>query len=169
MLGAPLNASEGRVFQGPCGTATEVLISGDLPRPDVAATLSTWFLNCPGQSPAWDNYLLSIIHLRPIEGVRPAVISVPKATHEVLLLAADPTTNPTAMDPDSWQFLFPHNVSEQIELPDDVTAVMLLEDCARAVVDGILPAEPALAGAVEPWRTVLIKTAAHARGEEHAP
>jgi hypothetical protein len=34
---------------------------------------------------------------------------------------------------------------------------------------GILPAEPPLAGAVEPWRTCLLKSAAHQRGEVHAP
>ncbi len=155
----------GRTLTGPAGTATEQFVEDP---PAHTATVAAWFLDCPGQSPAWRHYGLSVIHLRPIEGMQSPVINIPGATHEVLLLAFDPQGSPVADDPETWSFLTPINVSEQIQLPSDEKAVKLLEQAARAVVDGILWAEPPLSGQVEPWRTSLIKTAAHARGEVHA-
>jgi hypothetical protein len=161
--------SKGLVLIGADGSATDVVMTGKPPTPDQAATLRTFFLDCPGQSPAWQHYLLSIIHLRPIEGVREAVIRFPGATHEVLIVALDPSKKPTATKRRSWSFLWPTNLEQQVQLDNDDQAHALLLDCARAVVDGRLWAEPPLSGQVEPWRTVLIKTAAHYRGEIHAP
>lgn len=159
----------GREFSGPAGHATEVIteIEAD-DRPDLAATVATWFFKCPGQSPAWDNYLLTVIHLRPIEGVKDATIVIPGATHQVLMAALDPSKQPEPLDVMSWQHLSPLNADEQLELPDDRSAQELAAHVALGVVDGVLPAEPALSGAVEPWRSSLIKTAAHLRGEAHA-
>jgi len=158
----------GKVLPGLAGTATEVIVvRGGTPAQ--AATLATWFLRCPGQSPAWDSYLLSIIHLRDLPGVPPAHVRVPGATHEVMLFALDPQPDPQPGKPNSWRFLHPQNVMEQVQLPDDQAAVELLAKCTEAVLAGVLPAEPPLSGAVEPWRTALIKTSAHLRGEEHAP
>ncbi len=161
--------SAGRVLTGPFGTATEVLVESA--EPDHQAHIGTWLLDCPAQSPAWRHYMLACVHLRPLPGQsKPATIREHGATHEVLLLALDPKCNPTADDqPGTWDFLRPFNVMEQVELPSDEAAAEMLARCAKAVVDGILPATPPLAGAVEPWRTTLIKSAAHARGEVHAP
>ncbi len=159
----------GAVTIGPCGSATEVILDPPLVHDDWAACVSSWLLHCPGQSFGWDHYFLSIIQLRPIEGVRPAVIAFPGATHEVMLVALDSLRHPVPEDIDSWHLLLPLNVEEQVELPYDSDARDLLAVCASAVVNGILPAEPALAGAVEPWRSALIKTSAHYRGEPHAP
>jgi hypothetical protein len=161
---------EGRTFTGPAGVAVEVLHEWEPDDPpDVQGTVATWFLRVPEQSPGWDRYLLSVVHLRPIDGVRPAVVRVPHATHEVLLLALDPAVDPQPTDVESWRFLRPVNVCEQIELPHDDAARVLLGLAARAVVAGVLWAEPPLSGQLEPWRTVLIRTSAHLRGEEHAP
>ena len=160
---------EGEILRGIAGTATEILRQGKPDQPDWEATIAMWFLNCPGQSAAWDHYLLSIIHLRDIKDVPPAHIRVPGATHEVLLVALDPGQYPSPTKVDSWTMLRPINVEEQIHLPDDERAKELLHMSALAVVTGLLPAEPALSGAVEPWRTTLIRTSAHLRGEEHAP
>lgn len=165
-----MKVTEGERLDGPYGTAVRVLVELEEDEPqDWTATCASWFFICPGQSPACDRYALSIIHLRPIEGVKDAAVTVPGATHEVMLHALDPKTEPVPTDPMSWRRLHPINVLEQIELPDDAAAVDLARGCARAVLAGVLPAEPLLSGAVEPWRTVLIKTAAHLRGEEHAP
>jgi hypothetical protein len=157
------------VYTGPAGTATEVVgtLEPDDP-PDWRGTVATWFLDCPGQSPAWRHYLLFVIHLRPIEGVRPAEIRVPHATHEVYLFALDPQPGPTPMDVKAWRFLRPQNVMEQVQLPHDEAASELAGLAAKAVVEGKLPAEPPLSGAKEPWRTSVLQTAAHLRGEEHA-
>lgn len=158
----------GEQLRGPAGHAHEVITSGRYAKPDWQASLATWFLNCPGQSAAWDRYVLYVIHLRPIPGVKPAVIRVPGATHEILLIALDPTRRPQPSKPQTWRFLRPINVEEQVILPNDDAARELGRLSARAVLAEILPAEPAQSGAVEPWRTSLIRTSAHLRGEEHA-
>lgn len=147
-------------LEGPAGSATPAVGAPD-------ATVAAWFLTCPGQSPAWDKYALGIVHLREQDGVQQAKITTPGATHEVLLIALDPDTNPTAHAA-TWHHLRPCNVVEQVQLTDDQGAVELLELCARSVVDGLLWAEPPLSGQVEPWRTTLIRTSAHLRGEPHA-
>ena len=161
--------SAGRRLTGPAGTADEVLFE-PTGNPDHSAHIGTWLLHCPGQSPAWEHYALMAVHLRPLPGEsRPARINVPGATHEFLLCAIDPARTPSAADPPgSWSFLRPFNVWEQVDLPADAAAAELLELCARAVLAGVLPAEPALAGAVEPWHTSLLRSAAHYRGEAHA-
>lgn len=158
----------GRCLVGPAGSATEVIVDEPI-TPDQGGTVASWLLDCPGQSPAWRHYLLAVVHLRPIEGVPPAVVNVPHATHEVLLAALDPAHNPTPDDVTTFRHLTPLNAVEQVELPDDAAAATLLELAAHAVLAGQLPAEPRLAGAREPWRTAMIKTSAHLRGEPHAP
>lgn len=166
---AAVKVTTGRVLSGPAGTATELIFKGKPERPDWEATLGKWFLHCPGQSPAWDCYGLSMIHLREIKGVPPAIIRLPHATHEILLMAYDPDANPVATDVRTWRKLTPINLMEQVQLPSDDAARELLASCALEVIRGNLWAEPPLSGQVEPWRTVLIKTSAHARSEVHAP
>ena len=158
-------ATLGERLSGPAGFATEIIFTNP---PESSATVVSWFLDCPGQSPAWRHFRLSIVHLRPSVALKPAHVMFPGATHEVTLFALDPERNPKPEDPRSWLRLSPINVCEQVSLPDDARAMALLRSCARAVVLGDLPAEPALSGAVEPWHTSLIRTSAHLRGEEHA-
>ena len=163
-----MKVSLGELITGPAGTAQRVHFKRRSGDPIAwSATLATWFLVCPGQSIAWDRYALHVIHLRPIPGSPPAHIRVPDATHEVMLTALDPHGRPRPDSPASWRPLQPINLEEQIQLPDDAAAVELLAVCAQAVVDGYLWAEAPLAGQREPWRTTLIQTSAHARGEPH--
>lgn len=166
-----MRLGEGLVEEGPAGTAVELVFPPVEERdpPATAATVAGWFVRAPGQSPAWECYVVSVVHLRPIEGAPPAVVTVPRSTHELLVVALDPRLDPRPVDTGSWSFLRPVNVCEQAELPDDDAAVELCRLAARAIVAGVLPAEPMLAGAVEPWRTSIVRTSAHLRGEEHAP
>lgn len=163
-----MRAVLGELVTGPAGTARQVHVQLERRDPvDQAGTLASWFLTCPGQSAGWDRYALHVVHLRPIDGGRPVVINVPGATHEVMLAALDPRRLPRPEKPTSWSYLEPFNVAQQVHLPDDAAAVELLAVCAVGVVEGALWAEPPLAGQLEPWRTALIQTAAHARGEAH--
>lgn len=157
-------------IHGACGTATrlEYALEAHDP-PDARGTVTAWWLDCPGQSPFWHVYLLSVVHLRPLDGVRPAVIGVPGATHELVVVALDPREpTPLMTDPTTWKYLTPVNVAEQLELPDDDAARYAAYLAAWGVVEGVLPAEPPHTGQREPWRTSLVKTAAHLRGEVHA-
>lgn len=154
-----------RVEIGAAGDATEVLID-EHDEPDTQGTIVSWFLNCPGQSPAWRHFLLSVVHLRPIEGVRPATITVPGATHEVMLWALNPEATPDALNAASWAILRPVNMVIQVELPSDHHARELALLLARAIVHGYLPAEPPFPGGAVYLQPVLA-TAAHLRGEAH--
>lgn len=159
---------------GPAGAATRLDITRTRSDPaDSVATLGMYWLVCPGQSPYWDTYTLAIIHLRDIPGVKPAHIRLPGATHELFLTALDPTHNVHPEKPKTWKHLTPINLMEQVILPDppegDEAALNLLDMAAKAIVGGLTWAEPPLSGQIEPWRTMLIKTTAHLRGEEHAP
>lgn len=139
------------------------------PDPTLATTVGLWFLTCPGQSPAWSEYVLAAVHLREADGMPPARISQPGATHEVLLLALDPARSPSPLDTSTWRHLMPANVAVQIRVPDDDAARGVLRLAASAVADGLLWAEPPLSGQTEPWRSTLQETAAHFRGEHGQP
>lgn len=164
-----MKATAGRTLEGPAGTAVEVLVEVEPSDPvDITASLGAWFLHCPGQSPAWSHYILGCVHLRPVEGqAHDPVIKVEGATHEVLMYAVDPAAEPTALHPPSWKMLTPVNACEQVVLPSDELALELLELAVNAVINGVLPAEPALSGAREPWHSSMVQTAEHLRGEPH--
>lgn len=150
---------------GPCGTATRVQFAPSLPP---HSGVATWWVHAPGQSAGWQNFALHVIHLRDLPGVPAAHVRVGGATHEVMVLAVDPTAPCDPTDPSTWRYLFPQNVAEQVHLHDDAEAEVLGELCAKAIVDGHLWAEPPLSGQVEPWRSSMILTTAHLRGEPHA-
>lgn len=146
----------GSCIQGAAGTARELLVDRECSDPpDWRAHIGGWFIEAPGQSPAWQHYLLSAIHLRPIEGVKPAVIREPGATHEFLLLAMDPARNPHPENPDSWSYLRPYNLMQQVIASNDAAVAKILDGAARAVAEGRLWAEPPLSGMFEPWRSYL--------------
>jgi hypothetical protein len=151
---------------GPAGRAARVEHTVEPEdHPAKGALLGTWFIEAPGQSPAWRHFVLSCVHLREVPGAAPAAVAVPGATHEFLLLALDPRSEPLPTDPESWTYLTPANVEEQVRLPDDEAALRVLGAAARAVIAGRLFAEPALSGQREPWRSALRGAAAHERGE----
>jgi hypothetical protein len=163
-----MQVTVGAWVEGPAGTATPVFVDLEPGDPaDWSGTVASWFLDCPGQSPAWRHYILNMIHLRPIEGVPAAKVTVVGATHELHLAALNPEAHPRPGRPQSWQRLTPLNALEQVRLPGDGEARDLAALAARAVVMGQLPAEPALSGATEPWHTVIATTAEHLRGVHH--
>ena len=157
----------GKIYVGAAGRATEILFEGPYERPDVEATLAMWFFDCPGQSPAWRHYHLSIVHLRTMEGVKPAVITRKGATHQVILVAFDPKENPVPDDMETWCFLRPVNFIGQLTLPSDEHAKKALEVLAKAVAEGMLWAEPPLSLQTEPWESQLRHLEAHAAGQRH--
>ena len=82
----------GIACRGPSATVLELLVErSPLDPPIASATIASWFIDAPGQSSAWRNYLLSIAHLRDIPGEPPAKIRAVGATHELLLMAMDPS------------------------------------------------------------------------------
>lgn len=159
-----MKLGKGKIVEGRYGNGIEVIMT-DPEVADWGATIRSWFFLCPGQSPAWENYVLHLIHLRDIPGVPPANKVSPEMTHEILFAALDPSKDPKPENMKSWSFLSPFNACEQFEVESDEKAIEMVEMVAQAVVDGLLPAEPMLSGAKEPWHTTIKNTAAHFRGE----
>lgn len=146
----------GSLRTGPAGGARELIVTLESSDPkDWTSGIGNWFINAPGQSPAWSHYMLSAVHLRPIEGVKEAHIKVPGATHEFMMLAMDPEKKPDAEKPETWSYLSPCNLSEQVTVHNDATASRLLDMAATEIVEGRLWAEAPLSGQKEPWRSWL--------------
>jgi hypothetical protein len=153
-------------IQGPAGSG---FVYSPAPQaPDQTASLRAWVLTCPGQSPAWSQFMLTVVHLRPIEGVRPATLHFPGAGHEFLLVALNPQ-HPVHGNGDLAGHLTPVNVCVQEAGLTDDQAVAICDGLAAMVVSGQLPAEPALSGgAQEPYKRVIRASAQHLREGLHA-
>ena len=67
----------------------------DAPK-DQDATVAAWLIEGPFH-PAWQHWLMSVVHLREIPGVKPAVKRYPEAAYEFLIasLHADGGHDPT--------------------------------------------------------------------------
>jgi hypothetical protein len=134
-----------------------------------SASLAGWLIEAPGQSPAWSHYGMSLVHLRPVEGAPDPVIRIPGATHEILLYALDSEANPKPNDRDSMRPLLPLNAECQFRVDSDDDAIDLLEGCVRAIVDGIMPAEPPFPNHGQiAWQNMVTRSAEHLRTGMHA-
>jgi hypothetical protein len=133
---------------------------------DQEATLAVWFIHAPGLSIAWSEFVLSLVHLRPIEGVRPAFLSYPEAEYELMVMALDPQPKPVPGDVSTWHFLRPVNVVVQFHGCSDAEAKEIACGCANAALTGYLALEPdGIAGAREQWHASIVATVDHYRGK----
>ena len=165
-------------WSGAYGSAQE------LPVPDNAEASETvchWLITAPAYHPLWSQYVLAVVRLRDIDGRPPIHWQFTGATHEYLLVALDPgkgrqdaATMAAFGNPASPEFghlprLTPTNLAIQFEGTDDEMRE-LASLGARSVVEGLL--DPETANGPEriraQWKSSLVKTLAHIRGEVHA-
>ncbi len=112
---------------------------GQRSKTDTDGTVAAWLVHAPAAHPFWSWYLVSVIHLRPIAGVKPAVITKPGATHELMILALNPEHALPPLDLQSGvRYLTPIDVVEQFEAANDAVANQILELSVRAIVTGYL-------------------------------
>lgn len=127
---------------GVAGEAERCTISPK--NPDQEATLGAWLIHAPGQSPAWDHYLLMLVHLRDLPGqTRRASRQFPEAEHQMTLFALGRKGHPVKDDYATWWPLFPANGELQFGGATDEQALTALDVLAYAICNGSLPAEPA--------------------------
>ena len=108
--------------------------------PDWSATLSQYLIKSDLFHPAWNHWIIALIHLRDIEGVKPAHKYYLDAEYEILCLAVDPTSSPNP-DPDKsleLQFLTPSDITIQFDGHDDTTAIELMQTLIHAIERGKL-------------------------------
>lgn len=135
---------------------------------DWGATLSSWFLNMPGAHPFWSWWLLSSIHLRPIEGCRPPVIRTPGASHEFLIIALNPKFPSPNVDqdvPETLHYLTPFDLEHQVVGIDDAQAKHITMLMVRACVDGRMSPDQDFRSR---WQAMLNTTAEHYRTGRHS-
>ncbi len=107
------------------------------------AGLDRWLLHCPLSHPFWPWCVVSVISLRDVPGMKPAVITTPGATHEVMIFALDPDFHPD----DRWctggagrwnaRTLTPANLVEQLVGLTDEHANELVFLFAHSCCDGL--------------------------------
>jgi hypothetical protein len=124
---------------GPMGTAERMTIKGSTP--DHEAHLIGYLIESRQTGLPWWQFQLSVIHLRPIEGVRPPYLRFPEATHELLVMAYDPKHTVTADGRKRSLFLEPLNFVAQFVATDE-KATQLADALVRKVLAGELPLEP---------------------------
>jgi len=104
-------------------------------------TLRAVFIHCPKAHPAWHTYLVSIVHLRPVEGLPPPNLAHPDASHEIMIQAMDPradlgTDSPALVPPRS--VLQPPNLVHQLRAQSDAQARTLFDAFVLAIAQGEL-------------------------------
>lgn len=105
--------------------------------PDWQGALAQWLIYQPGVNAFWSYWRMDLIHLRPIEGVRPAHKHYPEAEYEMIFVALDPDSTPNPAYPDTCaRFLDPPDLVYQFHGLNDVQAKHLLELAVRYCCDG---------------------------------
>lgn len=132
--------------------------------PDWAATLSSFLLFCPGAHMGWSYWSTCLIHLRPIEGVRPAVIRTPGATHEIMTCALNPAHGPDPDNPKTFAPLLPFDLEHQLRLDCDADAVAIHDLYVRHIMSGVASPDSDFCSY---WERILSTTAAHYRAGMH--
>ena len=102
------------------------------------ATLSQYLVHCPHLHAFWSYWWISLIHLRDMEGVGPAVRDFENAEHEISVYAQDPQLEPDPDVMDTARFLLPVDVNEQIQGLSDGEAVDVLKMLVERVIEGRL-------------------------------
>lgn len=104
---------------------------------DHDAGLGSWLLFCPGAHLCWSYWWITLIHLRPIEGVRPAVVTMPGAGWEMACWAQDPDAAPDPDDVRTSKPLSPIDWVVQFgSVQSDEKAVAVAEAVVRAIMRG---------------------------------
>ena len=116
-------------------------------RPDWDANCGMWLINVPGCHPFWSWWIVSAVHLRPIEGVKPARLQRPTSTHELMILALNPECGePDPNDYHAWvdrqraekraHFMTPADLSHQVDAATDEMVTEVCRLLVKAFCDG---------------------------------
>lgn len=169
-----------RTYRGAWGSAHELpMVPPRDGMREQEATLAHWFIASPPAHPIWPHYTFCCVHLRDVEGqTRAPTLQFPDASHEILLIALNPKLGPWSAENVIEKMLAPRteaawltplNLAEQLHNATDAQAVALTLMLARAMVDGMVPIEPAdVPGGRDRWRRVIAATMEHLQTGGHA-
>lgn len=141
-------------------------------RPDHAASLASYVVNVPGAHAYWSWWMVTMIHLRDIPGVRPAHKDYSEAEYEFSIVSLDPTHGePPDIDGfelgtcEGFHHLTPPDVVKQFHsVTDDVVKTIALL-AIRAICDGRLSPDQDFRSR---WNQTIDDTVAHYVAGKHA-
>lgn len=96
--------------------------------PDHDASIGQYILESNRFHPFWNQWHVCLIHLRDINGVKPAKKINDDATHEIMVIAQNPDIKAKHDDADTFSFLQPIDVVVQFKAENDADALRLFED-----------------------------------------
>lgn len=153
-------------FKGPFGRAWTLAHTSDVP--DHTACLGSWLVNVPGAHPWWSHWLVSVIHLRDIPGVKPAFKKYPDAGFEFAIYSINPDKCPQP-DPDDiangFPLLTPVDVQEQFHGVSDRDAWRIAQSGIEAMVHGRISPDQDFRPM---WNRLIVGTVSHFRQGKHA-
>lgn len=96
-------------------------------------SLTNWIAYVPWAHPIWHSYWITGVALRDVDGMPPAKINLPGATHEIMVYALDPH-KPIKLDSHP-RLLTPANFVGQFIAADDAAAEALLQQTVQDVLN----------------------------------
>lgn len=150
--------------QGPYGRAW--LLQDTSGKPDYQANCGSWLVNCPSAHPFWHWWLVGLVSLRDIPGVKPAHKKYPEAEYEFMIYSIDPERcpNPEPDDPSGYPHLTPFDVLEQFHGVTDHDASRICMSAVHAIVNGVMSPDQDYRSA---WKATLAATVQHFREGAH--
>ena len=125
---------------GPHGRAWRVdldaVSSGQSNPPPRELSVCAWYVHAPWSHPLWPCVAVMLVSLRDVAGWPPASISLPGATHEVMVYALSPDHPVDTRKPP--HYLLPCNFAGQFIEPSDDSANARVEAAVRAICNGTL-------------------------------
>lgn len=102
-------------------------------------SIAAWIVNCPQAHPFWSNYMVSMVHLRPIaDSAYPIHLYLEGATHEICVVALDPDDDPQPVEGTGWRYLTPVNYAGQMKLGSDAEAIAVCDNTVADICAGQL-------------------------------
>lgn len=164
------------VHAGPRGTAIELDVDTS-PVNEGHATIAWWLLTGPWH-PLWQQFSLTVVTLEPREGVAPAHLHFPGATHELAVIALNPGQPPRLLTAREFHeggfgaaggYLQPIDVCHQFEATDEEMIQVARLAAIACIAGGLTPStDDARERLREVWLGSIVRTLAHLRGEAHS-
>lgn len=124
-------------YVGSVGIATKC---APVPKETAPALIDSWLVETSAFLPNHRFYSVSVIHTRPIEGVRRPYLLAPDVTHEIFVIPLNNNRNPNAKFFNTRQPVLPEIYRGQVTSLTDLGAQVICECIAKAIADKILPA-----------------------------
>lgn len=171
---APVSGIYGRADFCPPPSAEQLATASAAARAANEHTVATYLLNAPMYHPAWGQYVMSIIDLKPDPRFADATLYLPEATHELVLFAIDPEHS---LDVDAvtrycvtgdLPILRPVNIGQQFTATDEEMHQVGWFACRGVVTGRLFPETGDAPTAIRAmWQAACNHVLDHLRGTAH--